>query len=265
MLTRRVSQFVVDGAWTTDHTAPQETDAENNLNNVLTPERIAKPPAAAAIMSGVTPQSTTSKLATAVPLESKEVKDPTGMPGHFPETPRQEAAEFSVNPIPATAGAGNPISLAAGDSVPPPSESTSKAISSNAHDDPSLAARDADATGQTFAVAPLPATAGLGNPVQLKPGEKVPEPSSFTTNTVASTVTTDQESYEKGGSSVPMGGDAAEDKHAGLAISSAAPHGRHHRARGGAERIACEHQAQRSDQQQKGQAAQRLLQRCLDC
>ncbi|KAI9843761.1 MAG: hypothetical protein M1837_006121 [Sclerophora amabilis] len=141
-------KFVVDGVWTTDHTAPQEIDGQNNLNNVLTPERIDTsntPSAGFAAMSTVTPDSTTVELAKNAPKSSNST-DPSGMPGDFPETPFQEPSEFSVKPI--------------------------------------------------------PATAGPGNPVQLQPGEKVPEPQTLTANTVSSTATTDKESYEKGGSAV---------------------------------------------------------------
>ena len=48
-------------------------------------------------------------------------------------------------------------------------------------------------------VNPLPATAGIGNPVQLAPGEKVPDPSTLTDNTVQSTARTDKAAYAAGG------------------------------------------------------------------
>jgi Glycogen recognition site of AMP-activated protein kinase len=35
-------KFVVDGSWVVDPTAPQESDASGNMNNVLTPDRIVK-------------------------------------------------------------------------------------------------------------------------------------------------------------------------------------------------------------------------------
>lgn len=50
-----------------------------------------------------------------------------------------------------------------------------------------------------FAVDPIPATSGSGNPVDLQPGDKVPHPSNFTDNTIGSKVTTDKESYERSG------------------------------------------------------------------
>ena len=135
----------MDTDWTTDHTAPQELDGANNVNNVLLPENITRPKSpsdkpGAATMSGITPQSTTAELAGKVPKESQEPSGSSDLPGSFPETPANDAKDFSVNPI--------------------------------------------------------PATSGIGNPVNLKPGEKVPDPSSFTGNTVNSAVTLDKESYE---------------------------------------------------------------------
>ncbi|KAF2967661.1 hypothetical protein GQX73_g5950 [Xylaria multiplex] len=130
--------FVVDGEWIIDHTAPKEADENGNENNVLTPERIvSEAPATTAIMSSAAPDSTTAALAAEVPLEKKEeatdkgeadVKDEkvaeaekSDVPGAFPETPATELNDegaFSVNPLPAAAGAVNPITLAPGEKVP---------------------------------------------------------------------------------------------------------------------------------------------------
>ncbi len=93
--------------------------------------------------------------------------------------------------------------------MPKPDEFTSNTIHSNVTTDkesyensgaalsgaPRLPGDDSQ---QTFGVAPLPATSGAGNPISLRPGEKVPNPSSFTANTIRSGITTDEESYEKG-------------------------------------------------------------------
>jgi hypothetical protein len=151
-------------------------------------------------MSSAAPTSTTSELAKDVPLENTAAS--SDLPGAFPETPAPETPgepkELSVNPIPATEGAGNPIDLAPGEKVPEPSTITSNTIQSTVKDDPELVANAKDAE-QTFSVAPIPATGGAGNPVDLAAGEKVPEPSSLTGNTVHSTVTTDKESYENSG------------------------------------------------------------------
>ncbi|RMY47674.1 hypothetical protein D0865_08531 [Hortaea werneckii] len=57
---------------------------------------------------------------------------------------------------------------------------------------------------QVYGVAPLPATGGAGNPVHLKPGEKVPDSSSLTANTTESNVKLDKESYEKADAGAPQ-------------------------------------------------------------
>ena len=228
------------------------------MNNVLLPENITRPHsssgfAAAGIMSGVTPQSTTAGLAGNVPKES-ERDLPGDMPGTLPETPFHDASEFSVDPIPATSDMGNPVQLAPGEKVPHPNTLTSNTVQSTVRDDPSLEKRT-EGSEQTFGVAPLPATAGTGNPISLKPGEKVPHPSTFTGNTINTNVTTDQASYEnntgapqlpgvvtpdkeraaKGGmfdmpgitgnmipeSSLPMGGTAKSEPDPGVTIQSA--------------------------------------------
>ena len=130
-------------------------------------------------------------------------EQPRSTPGAFPETPAaNEDQTFSVNPIPASGGTGNPINLAPGAPVPDSSTTTSNNITSGVHDDPELKSKDAGE--QTFGVAPIPATGGIGNPIQLAPGEKVPDPSTITSNTVQSTATTDQTSYEKSDASAPV-------------------------------------------------------------
>ena len=146
---------MVDGEWTTDPTAPKEKDDANNENNYLLPENIfitsgKTSGVGGAVISGITPGSTTAQLAANVPKESGHARNESvasDVPGSFPETPFHDAQEFSVNPIPATSGAGNPVSL--------------------------------------------------------KPGEKVPDPSTITTNNTTTADTLDKKSYEKAGSAQP--------------------------------------------------------------
>lgn len=210
---------MVDGNWTTDHTAPQENDGSSNVNNVLLPENITGPHspgrAATDIMSGVTPQSTTAGLAGNVPKEAERDIRPesasSDIPGSFPETPFHDASEYNVDPIPATSGIGNPINLEPGEKVPHPNTLTSNTVSSTVRDDGSLE-KSVDHSEQTFGVAPLPATTGIGNPVSLQPGEKVPHPSEFTQNTITSQVTTDKESYENAGGAPQLPNVVTPDK-----------------------------------------------------
>lgn len=147
-------------------------------------------------MSSAAPTSTTAELVKDVPLENSGGS--SDLPGSFPETPATEPAAFSVNPIPASDGPGNPVKLAPGEPVPDPSTFTSNKISSAVHDDTSLVPEP------TFSVNPIPATAGTGNPVSLRASEPVPDSSNFTANTVESTATTDKASYENSSSSAPV-------------------------------------------------------------
>ena len=166
-------------------------------------------------MSGVTPQSTTAGLAAKVPKEVEQDIRPesaySDVPGSIPETPFHDASEYNVDPIPATSGIGNPVNLAPGEAVPHPNTLTSNTVSSTVHDDPSLK-KGAEDPEQTFGVAPLPATSGIGNPISLQPGEKVPQPSEFTRNTTTSFVTTDKESYEKSGAAPQLPDVVTPDK-----------------------------------------------------
>ncbi|KAI9778461.1 MAG: hypothetical protein M1839_008107 [Geoglossum umbratile] len=234
---RILYKFYIDGDWKTDPTAPEVTE-DGYTNNILPSERVIRTEPtmsstdpASVITSTVTPTSTTADLAKNVPLEkdtrggaaphdatissaapgsstaglAKEVPlenkgASSGLPGAFPETPQRLPSEVSVNPIPATAGPGNPIHLQPGEKVPDPSTVTANTIQSTVHDDEELKKKTED---QEFHVSPLPATAGIGNPIHLKPGEPVPDPSTFTQNTITSTVTTDKESFENSGSALP--------------------------------------------------------------
>ncbi|KAL9000564.1 MAG: hypothetical protein Q9169_000857 [Polycauliona sp. 2 TL-2023] len=201
-------KFVVDGTWCTSAEEPQETDQGGNVNNLLTSDRITAPSdkMSSVFTSGVTPESTTSQMAGEVPKESSkdrpneeatpQAPSSSDLPGSFPQTPANETSAFSVNPIPASSGHGNPIDLQPGEKVPDPSTLSSNTVSSTAKDDPSLAKSDDSAAA--FGVSPLPATGGFGNPINLEPGEKVPHSSQFTSNTIDTHVTTDKESYEKG-------------------------------------------------------------------
>lgn len=170
-------------------------------------------------------------MAAEVPKEAA-AKDSSPIPGSFPETPfetpGQEPKTFSVNPIPATEGLGNPVQLAPGEKVPHPSTLTSNTIHSTVKDDETL--KKPAEEEQTFGVAPIPATEGLGNPVHLQPGETVPavselsskEPKSeangmFGVPPVTSTLIPE--------SSLPMDGAAPKDAdvNAGPTIQSAHP------------------------------------------
>lgn len=112
-----------------------------------------------------------------------------------------EESTMSVNPIPASQGTGNPITLAPGEKVPEASTIHSNTISSTVRDDPELVKND---TERAFGVAPIPASGGMGNPITLAPGEKVPESSTISASTLDSHVKLDKASYEKSDSGAPV-------------------------------------------------------------
>ncbi|KAI4639263.1 hypothetical protein J4E93_009442 [Alternaria ventricosa] len=249
-------KFVVNGNWCTNDSARKEDDGHGIINNVLLPEDIVDEEPVNT-MSSAAPESTTAALAGAVPKESeKDAKSNSPVPGAFPETPYAETPgsepqTFNVAPIPATSGLGNPIKLAPGEPVPEASTLTDNTVDSTVKHD-----KEPEQEASAFGIAPIPATAGAGNPIHLAPGEKVPDASTLTSNTVDSTVKTDPSSYEKsdalpplaftpqaerdakGGmfgippvmgnmipeSSLPMGADAKVEEDTGVTIQSSAPH-----------------------------------------
>jgi hypothetical protein len=54
-----------------------------------------------------------------------------------------------------------------------------------------------------FHISPIPATEGAGNPINLAPGEPVPDPSTFTSNTIQSTVNKEPEAESFGVTPIP--------------------------------------------------------------
>ncbi|KAL4945201.1 hypothetical protein BDV06DRAFT_185488 [Aspergillus oleicola] len=147
-------KFVVDGIWTTDKRLPEEDDGSSNVNNTLAPDDIQRDSVKAlqngttdmATISGVAPNSTTAGLAGGVPKESRApgsttagldkdvpLEQKTDVPGGFPTSP---VNEYSVNPIPASGGIGNPIHLQPGDKVPDPSTFNPNTVQSTARTDP---------------------------------------------------------------------------------------------------------------------------------
>ncbi|KAK5164787.1 Cruciform DNA binding protein [Saxophila tyrrhenica] len=181
---RHQYKFVVDGVWKENSSAKTLTDDAGNVNNVIDPEDV-KEDTSAAMMSSVGAGASTTAMAGAQPKESeKEQSSPT--PGAFPETPALDSEDrsFSVNPIPASSG-----------NAP----ATSNTIESTVHDDQELKSQDQGE--QTFGVNPIPASSSMGNPIQLAPGEKVPDLSKG--RTVEDTARSDPASYGKSDAQPP--------------------------------------------------------------
>lgn len=174
-------QFVVDGSWTTDHTAPQEKDHEGNENNVLLPAemdiaKLEEASLAAAINSAV-PDSTTAQLAGAVPLEkSEEAKKEEGR-----EASSAAAILSSAAPESTTAQLAGAVPLKSKkENLTPPGGF------------PETPAADLD---KQVKVDPLPAAEGALNPIKLEAGEPVPK--DISAGAIGSYVTLDEASYEQ--------------------------------------------------------------------
>jgi hypothetical protein len=216
------------------------------------------------------------KPATTLPDEPAYSSAP---PGAFPDPPVNGTQEYGVKPIPASEGIGNPVSLPAGEKVPDPSEINSNTVDSTVttskegyEQDASTAfpvaaaaagvgiagaagvgadAHEEKSEADSFGVNPIPASSGIGNPISVPAGEKIPEQSSFNPNTVESTATTSKEGYEEDASaallapavvaaadsallvpetsknmipesSLPMGGEVKDTTDTGPFVSSAA-------------------------------------------
>ncbi|EEP77141.1 predicted protein [Uncinocarpus reesii 1704] len=196
---RVLYKFIVDGNWTIDPSAPQEDDGSHNINNVLQPE-IVKPlhPSTSAstnaiagtggttAMSGITPESTTAGIAGNIPKETNNATE---------SAPRKVSQSEASGPVPFMSTLGP--------------ESTTAQLAKNVPLEPK---RDTPGGfpetpgGQTpgmdeqVSINPLPATDGIGNPIHLQPGEKVPNPD----KSINSGVTTDKAGYEKDASDPSM-------------------------------------------------------------
>ena len=105
-------------------------------------------------LSSAAPESTTADLAKQVPLEKKG-----NLPGSFPETPSKEPEQFSVNPIPASEGASNPVKLRPGEKVPDPSTTHTNTVQSTVRTDPEGYEKDASAS--------IAGLAGVTNPASV--------------------------------------------------------------------------------------------------
>ncbi|KAL2144551.1 hypothetical protein VTI28DRAFT_8964 [Corynascus sepedonium] len=177
-------KFVVDGSWTTDHTAPQEKDQEGNDNNVLLPEQMdnLEEASQAAAINNLVPESTTAQLAGAVPLESNKEEEK-----QEDKTDEGQAAASDAAILSSAAPDSTTAQLAA--AVPLEEKKENGTLPGEFPETP---ATDLE---KEVKVDPLPAAEGAINPVKLEPGESVPK--DVTASTIDSHVTLDKESYEK--------------------------------------------------------------------
>lgn len=118
-------------------------------------------------MAGVTPDSTTAALAAEVPKESGSKTAP-GSTTISSAAPQSSATELARD---------SPLG--------------------NRGEVPGTYPETPAKEQEQLSVNPIAASSGMSNPVKLKPGEPVPDSSTFNPNTVESTATTDKEGYEK--------------------------------------------------------------------
>jgi hypothetical protein len=171
-----------------------------------------------ALISSAHPDSTSAKLAGEVPKETEKpapsveeasrdappLERKTSPPGAFPETPATEPDSFSVNPIPASTGASNPVSVPAGEKLPDHEGVTDNTIDSHVTTSKEDYEKDASSAlpeEKSYGVNPIPASTGASNPVSIPAGEKLPDHEGVTGDTVRSNVTTSKEDYENDASS----------------------------------------------------------------
>ncbi|KAG5928321.1 hypothetical protein E4U42_000864 [Claviceps africana] len=178
-------KFVVDDNWVINESYPHEADHQGNLNNFLTAEDLLKPtlapgssPVSVPFLNTVTPESTT--VAEMGKKNNKKNKADE-MPASEPPTAAAAA------PSPEVAGANQAVAT--------PSDVPGGFPATPSNDNGTPLNEGADLENKTVSVNPLPATAGLGNPIELAPGEKIPD--SITAQNIDDQVKLDKASYEE--------------------------------------------------------------------
>ncbi|PHH67406.1 hypothetical protein CDD81_15 [Ophiocordyceps australis] len=197
-------KFVVDNSWTINQSSPHEPDTQGNVNNYLTPQDLAQP---SPFISSVSPDATTVAMAGKKNKQKKQAakasQDSLGAP-----------AEATAAAAAAAAMAGSSAGVAA-----PAASHPSKEGTSTPSDLPGGFPVTPANEDKTFGVNPLPAAPGAVNPIQLAPGEKIPD--SAKSQGLNDNVKLDKASYEK--SDALPGAGASGDKTFGVSPLPAAP------------------------------------------
>ncbi|KAJ5723279.1 hypothetical protein N7488_001314 [Penicillium malachiteum] len=180
-------KFVVDGIWTTDKKVREENDGSDNINNVLLSEEIQTQ----------TPPTQTPNTDLDPSNQIQPTTATADMSGVTPDSTTAALAAKVPKELPTREQVNGSLPGAFPDT---PGQESDKILSVN----------------------PIPASGGIGNPIKLNPGEKVPDPSTIHGNTVESTVKLDQASYEKG-DSVPLGSAGTQSDTAGPSAFSLPP------------------------------------------
>lgn len=155
------------------------------MNNFLTPDQITQDTAAAAILNTVTPTSTTAAMASEQPIEVKPVEKVLDEKVAEDKPPATLAEEETLTENEKAHPLETPSDIPGGFPATPATEL----------DKPVTVAPLANELEKPISVNPLPASEGVGNPITLAPGEKIPE--SITAQSTDKYVKLDKESYEK--------------------------------------------------------------------
>ncbi|KAM6507235.1 Cruciform DNA binding protein [Fusarium solani] len=191
-------KFVVDGNWVINQSAPNEPDTQGNVNNFLTPDQITQDTPAAAILNTVTPTSTTAAMASEQPIEVKPVEEKALNEKVLDEKVAEDKAvaaltsEETLTENEKAHPLETPSDIPGGFPITPATE-LDKPVTEL--DKPVTVAPLANELEKPISVNPLPASKGVGNPITLAPGEKIPE--SITAQSTDKYVKLDKESYEK--------------------------------------------------------------------
>ncbi|KAJ4212133.1 Cruciform DNA binding protein [Fusarium solani] len=191
-------KFVVDGNWVINQSAPNEPDTQGNVNNFLTPDQITQDTPAAAILNTVTPTSTTAAMASEQPIEVKPVEEKALNEKVLDEKVAEDKAvaaltsEETLTENEKAHPLETPSDIPGGFPITPATE-LDKPVTEL--DKPVTVAPLANELEKPISVNPLPASEGVGNPITLAPGEKIPE--SITAQSTDKYVKLDKESYEK--------------------------------------------------------------------
>ena len=183
----------------TDNSAPEETDSSNISNNVLYLKDINEL-APVQTMSSVTPGSSSVELAGAASKEVHNATVSSAAPGSSTaqlvgQVSQAQSNEAEMSSTPPVKGAGNPIDQERKD------EAANINLKNHSYKNMNETENENEAN---FGVKPMPATAGLGNPLSLKPGEEVPDASTITENTAYNTVSLDRQAYLRSDAGPPQ-------------------------------------------------------------
>ncbi|KAF9769806.1 hypothetical protein IL306_012718 [Fusarium sp. DS 682] len=168
--------FIVDGNWIINQSAPNEPDLEGNVNNFITPDQLNTETPGAAILNTVTPSSTTAAMAAEQPIENK----PTEFKTLDDEVTSEKVADSNVANIL---------------TYEQPEQNEKLPLETPSDIPGGFPATPANELDKPIGINPLPASEGVGNPIKLEPGEKIPD--SITSQSTDKYVKLDKESYEK--------------------------------------------------------------------